>query len=73
MIETIKKLIRNFLPKTNNYVGKMDEFLQNFDKKNKQLSVSQADEIEKYKRIYQYRDEAGVGDTVVSKNTWKDF
>lgn len=56
MLKYIQKLISNFLPKQNNYVGAMDKFLLNFNKKNPKLSASQYEEIEKYKKIYALRD-----------------
>jgi hypothetical protein len=51
----IKNFIKSFF-KTNKYVIPLDQFLKDFSKSNPRLSKSQQFEREKYKRIYQLRD-----------------
>lgn len=51
----IKKLLRN-------YVSPIDKFIHRFDEEHPQLSKSQLQEIEKYKRIYKLRDNPNATD-----------
>lgn len=44
------------------YTSKLDEFLEEFDKNHPQLSLSQRQEIDKYRRIYALRDNPEVKD-----------
>lgn len=39
------------------FVSALDQFLKAFDRKKTTLSASQRKEVEKYKRIYQLRDD----------------
>lgn len=54
-----------------NYVSGIDQFLQEFDKKHPQLSLSQQKEQKKYRKIYYLRD---VTERLQQpKNSGKDF
>jgi hypothetical protein len=54
-----------------NYVSEIDQFLQAFDKKQLQLSLSQQKEQKKHRRIYYLRDT--VERPEQPKNNGKDF
>ncbi|MDR3478183.1 MAG: hypothetical protein P4M14_09160 [Gammaproteobacteria bacterium] len=56
-------------PKLTNYVSPMDQFLQEFDKKCPQQSLSQQKEEAKYRRIYFLRDEENRPEEV--KTPWE--
>ena len=45
-----------------NYVSPLDTFLAKFDEENPHKSESQKQEIKKYQRIYQLRDDATAED-----------
>lgn len=54
-----------------NYVSEIDQFLQEFDKKHPQCSLSQQKEQNKYRRIYQLRD--SIDRQPSTKKHWEGF
>lgn len=54
-----------------NYVSEIDQFLQAFDKRHPQLSVSQKQERDDYRQIYYLRDVAKRPDQ--PKKSWEDL
>ncbi|MBX3708380.1 MAG: hypothetical protein KIT56_01970 [Gammaproteobacteria bacterium] len=62
--------IREFLGLTY-YTSTLDEFLNEFDRNNHQISESQKKEIEKYSRIYALRDHSSSSDS--KKIFWDNF
>lgn len=53
------------------YVSEVDQFLEKFDQEHPKPSPSQKKEIDKYRRIYQLRDEEDK--SVESKELWERF
>jgi hypothetical protein len=53
------------------YVSDIDMFLQEYDKKNPELSKSQQKEIAKFQRIYRLRDDATRLET--ANKLWDEF
>lgn len=53
------------------FVSGLDQFLKAFNLKKKGLSASQRQEIDKYNRIYQLRDNPNVAET--KKTLWEKF
>lgn len=58
-------------PMLTNYVSEIDQFLQKFDKEHSQLSRSQKQEIEKYRRVYYLRDVVDRPDELLK--LWEGF
>jgi len=56
-------------PKLTSYVSVMDQFLQEFDKKHPEQSLSQQKEEAKYRRIYFLRDDENASLEV--KTPWE--
>lgn len=70
MLKKLFKLL--FGPKViKNYVSDIDQFLQDFDKKNTHKSKSQRDEINRHKIIKQKRDH--VTKSTGNNNLWNEF
>jgi hypothetical protein len=57
MITKLMKKLKHFLG-LDYYVSDLDQFLSAYAKAHPQLSAAQAQEVDKYKRIYHARDEA---------------
>lgn len=66
----IKTFLSSFF-KTSNYVSELDQFFHGFDKNHPRLSSSQRYEREKYKRVYQLRDNKIMVKQV--KQLWDKF
>jgi len=66
VIKKIKALFKN-----NAYISKLDIFLKNFASSHPALSTSQLAEQEKYKRIYQLRDNKIT--IPIRKSFWDKF
>lgn len=67
---TIKNFFKSLFKNTH-YVSELDAFLKSFDQAHPHLSKSQQYESEKYKRIYQLRDNKIT--MPVKKTVWDKF